>query len=408
MHGSDEMNRVVASSNRLFDRIVRPEIRIMGRALSAYRFCGYVGLVSGTMLMLGLASVQGLDAWIILFLVLAAVLTFLAQAMATKIITGDEDLVYYRHEIAVLAVTALLLWVLRQPILPYLETTLLGVGLFLACGRIGCLLVGCCYGRPSIWGASYRPEHAAAGFPDYYVGIRLWPSQAIESLWVFAIVGIGAWMVLDRQPAGAALGWYIVAYDVGRFFFEFRRGDPDRPYWAGYSEAQWISLLLTAVVVAGEWGGWLPFVPWHFLALAAILATIVVATIVVVAARRLGRGIESDVLHPRHVQQFAAALAQVTARAGARGAAAPNTIPLAETALGIRVSAGELRAGSVRIFSISRANGALDETTARRLADLILRLRRLAGPGQIIRGTGNTYHLLVRENIDSGSGQFIS
>lgn len=88
-------------------------------------------------------------------LVMAASFTFLALAMAAKIVPGKETLVYYQHEIAVM-ITATFLWrMLRQPVLCYLDVTILGVGLFLAFGRVGCLMVGCCHGRPSPWGVCY-------------------------------------------------------------------------------------------------------------------------------------------------------------------------------------------------------------------------------------------------------------
>ena len=70
--------------------------------------------------------------------------------------TGEERIIYYRHEIAVMVVAALLLWLLRQPLLPYLDVTILGIGMFLTCGRMGCFMVGCCHGRPHDWGVCYR------------------------------------------------------------------------------------------------------------------------------------------------------------------------------------------------------------------------------------------------------------
>lgn len=107
-----------------------------------------------------------------------AVIIFLGMVMATKIITGEERLSYCDHEIVIMVVAALFLWLTHQPILFYLDITILGIGTFLFCGRIGCLMVGCCHGRPYHWGVCYRPEHAAVGFPPYYVGVRLFPIQA--------------------------------------------------------------------------------------------------------------------------------------------------------------------------------------------------------------------------------------
>ena len=252
------------------DRIVRPTIDVHRRSLSAFQVCGVTGLALAVLLALGLVSSRGLSPWVMAALVGTAVATFFVVAFATKIVRGEEQLVYYHHELAVMGMTAVALSILRQPVLAYLDATILGVGLFLACGRVGCFMVGCCHGRPHRWGVCYGHDHAQAGFPTYLVGVRLFPIQLVEALLAATIVAVGSAMVLRGQPAGSALAWYVVAYDVGRFCLEFRRGDPGRPYYRGFSEAQWISLALTwAVVVAGALGI-LPAASWHVVAAAAL------------------------------------------------------------------------------------------------------------------------------------------
>src|SRR5947209_3943111 len=217
--------------NRALDALARPEVVVLGRPRSAFKLCGYVGLACAVVLGLALAAQTGLRLWAAALLVPSSALTFLALALATKIIAGGERLVYYHQEVAVITVAGLLLWLLRQPVLPYLDATALSVGAFLSCGRVGCLMVGCCHGRPHRWGVRYGAGHAAAGFARYYVGVRLFPVQAVESLWALYVVAAGGVMVLSGRPAGSALAWYAVAYDAGRFCFEFMRGDPERPYF---------------------------------------------------------------------------------------------------------------------------------------------------------------------------------
>src|SRR5262249_13303963 len=43
--------------------------------------------------------------------------------MATKIIAGEEQFIYYYHEIAVIIVATIALWLLRQPTLTFLDAT---------------------------------------------------------------------------------------------------------------------------------------------------------------------------------------------------------------------------------------------------------------------------------------------
>src|SRR5205814_352454 len=151
----------------------------------------------------------------------------------------------------------------HRPVLPYLDVTILGIGAFLACGRVGCLMVGCCHGRPSAWGICYRDEHVGEGFAPYLIGVRLFPIQAIESLWVLLVVIVGAMFVLEGRPPGTALAWLTIAYGAARFGFEFARGGADRPYTLGFSQAQWLSLWLMLALIAAEVAGRIAFAAWH-------------------------------------------------------------------------------------------------------------------------------------------------
>jgi hypothetical protein len=261
--------------NTALDRLVRPEIHFLSRSWSSFQVCGSTGLAFAFLLSMGLVLARGLSPWTMVAITLAASATFLALAMLTKVLTGEERLTYYYHMIVVLITTGLLLMLLRQPVLPYLDITLLGVGVFLAFGRVGCLMVGCCYGRPSSNGVCYRSEHAEAGFTGV-VGARLLPIQAIESLWVGLIVLVGCAQVLDGAPAGTALAWYVMTYALGRFCFEFLRGDLERPYALGFSEAQWTSLAMTGLMGGLELTGQLPRHAWQ-IALAALILLAMVA-----------------------------------------------------------------------------------------------------------------------------------
>ena len=191
--------------NSCLDKLVRPEVRVYTRSLSAFHICGFTGLALAIIFALTLTIHLDLSLWVIGGIIGIAMLTFLTLAMVTKIITGEEQLIYYHHEIAILIASAVFLKVINHPLLPYLDVTILGVGIFLACGRLGCLMGGCCHGRPHRWGVRYRKEHADAGFTHYYVGVRLFPIQAVESIWVLMLVIVGSIIVLGRQAPGESL-----------------------------------------------------------------------------------------------------------------------------------------------------------------------------------------------------------
>jgi Prolipoprotein diacylglyceryl transferase len=373
--------------NTRLDQLVGPELRLRNRGWSAFHVCGYTGLALAVALSMILVTHRGLSPWVMGGVVVSAVASFFALALLTKIITGKEDLVYYRHEIAAVLVATGFLRLIHQPILAYLDPTILGVGTFLVCGRVGCLMVGCCHGRPYNFGVRYRAEHATNGFPSCLVGVRLFPIQLVESVFVFGIVAVGTVLVWRGEPPGTGLATYVTAYAVGRFCFEFLRGDRERPYIGGFSEAQWSSVLLLGVVAVAEGAGALPGEPWH----APVLPGLVLAA-VVVAARRLSRLADDAVLRPDHLIEVAEALDWA-----ARRPARVGGVEVWQTSFGLRISGATIETDRERIqqYTLSRENG-LTADSARALARLIARLRHPVSSTELIQGNQDVFHVLVR------------
>lgn len=85
-----------------------------------------------------------------------------------------------------------------------------------AMGRIGCLLGGCCYGKPSGWGVVYQ-----AGTPAYeaYGATRLFPVPAAEAALLFILLLVI--LAIGRN----AVSIYFIGYSIIRFSLEFLRGD---------------------------------------------------------------------------------------------------------------------------------------------------------------------------------------
>ena len=386
------------SFNNYLDNLVRPQVHIRNQTWATFQLCGYIGLALAILLTMTLVMYWGLSPWIMAGIVLTAVSILLGLTMVTKIIRGEERIINYHHQIAVLVTTAILLWFLGQPILPYLDITMIGVGLFIACGRIGCLMNGCCHGQPHCWGVCYRTEYIATGFTRYLIGVRLFPIQAIESLWVFFIVLVGSAFVLIGRPPGEALTWYIVGYSVGRFFFESMRGDPERPYYWGYSEPQWISVIVLILVVAAELTNFLPFHLWHIGAAVFLIGIIIVVTI----KRRLQKTMKHQLLHPHHIREVAKVIEQtpnLTKQSPivSRQKSTPGDIHVGYTSLGIQISTGKIEntAGDITHYTLSCQNRIMAEEAARTLAELILQLKHSSGPSEIVRGNQGVYHLLI-------------
>jgi len=380
----------------ILEKTLRPRVRLRGMHGSAFQFCGYMGVVVAIVLAMILVSRVGLSYSTMSGIIGTAVATFFGLVMATKIITAEERIIYYHHEIAVVIMAALFLRMTHKPPLPYLDITILGIGTFLTFGRIGCLMVGCCHGRPYRWGVRYGQEHADAGFPNYLVGVRLFPIQAVESLWVLCTVAVGTYFVWTGRPPGTALAWYVITYDVGRFASEFARGDADRSYWFGFSQPQWLSLLLTGGIALTELAGILPLSRWHIASFLLLIAIMIGVSL----RRHFGGTSEFELLHPRHIRQIASAM-RILNGAGYAGNAPPTTrgiVPMACTSLGVRISAGKIDQERERIYhyTISGVDRPISEKAAKGLASTIRYLNGPEGSERLIAGNKGVYHLLIR------------
>ena len=292
---------------------------------------GLVGLAAAVAVALGMCSTRGLSLSAEIAIIAVSIAVFLALAFATKAVTGAEALIYYHHEIAVLCAAAGVAALLGAPILGHLDATALGLGAFLAFGRIGCLSAGCCHGRPGCTeGVSYgRCQHVAAGFPGYLCGVTILPVQALEAVAAAGLVLAGLVLIPDRP--GAAFGFYVSGYAVIRFGLELLRGDPRACTGTGCPRR------------SGPRCSWLwrsrrsrPPASVPGLALHAICAAALVLAIPL-AVRR-----PRELLDPRHIRELA----------GRLPAPRPGAPRVTTTSLGVQVSVG--MTGDVAHVTLSR------------------------------------------------------
>jgi hypothetical protein len=374
-------------------------LRALRGTVPTFQLCGYTGFALGLLQSMILVRYLGLSPWTQLGITGVIILTFYVLMMATKILAGREIIIYYHHEIAVVATTVLFLRILRQPALPYLDVTVLGIGLFLACGRLGCLMVGCCHGRPCRWGVTYSNDHAREGFPDYLVGVRLFPIQAVESVFALGLVASGIGVIMKGWSPGTAFGLYVLCYAIGRFCFEFVRGDAARPYIWGFSEAQWTSLLAAISESLAEYAGLLPHYRWHQAVPLLLLCAMV--TVKVWRDRRQA----FHWIHPQHIREIAEAiqlaegdLSPAGQRLALSFAPESNVIHIAQTSLGLRISGGGLSRGTqhVRYYCLSHANGPLPAASAFRVGTLIGHLRHSCRPFELVPGQAGVFHAIFR------------
>ena len=140
-------------------------------------------------------------------------------------------------------------WYMRRHTLPVWTTCdafAPGIVLGQAVGRIGCLMAGCCYGRPTElpWGITFTNTLAAAnvGTP---LEVSLHPTQLYES--GAALLILGFLLLYERRGhsfPGRTFWTYLLLYPTARFFIEFYRGDPRGTVFDVLSTSQFVSALL--------------------------------------------------------------------------------------------------------------------------------------------------------------------
>jgi len=101
-----------------------------------------------------------------------------------------------------------------------------------AIGRIGCLLNGCCFGKPSLWGIYFEAHEAT-----------LIPTQLYSSLALLLIFIILRLAQAKAHRQGEVFFLYLLLYSLKRFFIEFYRDD-NPPVIYGLSLFQLLSLLV--------------------------------------------------------------------------------------------------------------------------------------------------------------------
>lgn len=116
-------------------------------------------------------------------------------------------------------------------------------------GRIGCLLVGCCFGVAE--GQSCLDGHFVydGSFAVKYLdGTMRLPVPLMESMFLIALAALLLIVLMKNKHRGTVTALYLILYAIWRFVIEYFRGDEVRGIYGALSTSQWISL---AILVAG-------------------------------------------------------------------------------------------------------------------------------------------------------------
>lgn len=128
----------------------------------------------------------------------------------------------------------------------YMDIAVTCVPIIIFFVRVGCFLVGCCYGKPTDFfiHLTFNDPSSTAG--HFHLGESLHATQLY-----FMLNAVVMWAVVlltykYRTFYGQVLSVFMIYYGVTRFFIEFLRGDEDRGIWLnGMLSTGQITMLFT-------------------------------------------------------------------------------------------------------------------------------------------------------------------
>lgn len=115
------------------------------------------------------------------------------------------------------------------PVWRFLDLAAPYVALGHAIGRIGCLLNGCCYGKPAAWGIVLPSLDTPVHPTQVYM--------SLTQLIIFVLLKTGA---SRNFRDGQIFVWYLLLSSIDRFVIEFFRAD--HLLYAGFSIFQYVCL----------------------------------------------------------------------------------------------------------------------------------------------------------------------
>ena len=154
--------------------------------------------------------------------------------------------VFYGGLIAAVVVALLYLRRHKLPLWTTTDVFAPGIALGHVIGRLGCLMAGCCFGKPASvpWAITFRDPAALAnvGTP---LGVPLHPTQLYEAgAEALILVFLLAFERRGRPFPGRTFWGYMLLYGISRFVIEFYRGDSRGMVFDVLSTSQFVSVIL--------------------------------------------------------------------------------------------------------------------------------------------------------------------
>jgi|GEM_PF-1956871 len=372
------------------EKIPRPFLNLRFKVVAAYHFFGITGIVTACITPLILGLILNLSLLTLSILLATSALLTWAYIKLTILITKKDAVVFFNYFLTLLTGSFLVLRIMNQPVLVYMDIMIVGAGLLFAFGRIGCFMAGCCYGKPSLKGIRYDKHHKKNGFPRLLLRVRLLPVQLIESAWLFGITTVSIVIVFSTQAPGMALSTFLILLALGRLMLEFFRGDLLRPYKRGVSQAQWTSLVMLGLTLSLQIAGILPFQSWQSFILVSFL--ILLITFVLRSKNVSLRSLFSA----RHIHEIAEVF-EIFKRGSLIPASTQKAVHLRKTSLNIQLSENYIPLKdrtTLYHITLSSLDTPFHYRQAEGLSQYMVSLHKQAGMHVLLPDHDNIYHLL--------------
>lgn len=130
----------------------------------------------------------------------------------------------------------------------------IALGIFIT--KMGCLLGGCCYGKPAgvAWAVEFPPGSLAAS--AYGTPHLVHPTQLYEGLAGLALLGVILAVQSRKVFEGQLFLTLGILYTTVRFLNDFVRGDSREGFLWNLTQTQALSIALGSVAVALFWVRW--------------------------------------------------------------------------------------------------------------------------------------------------------
>ncbi len=205
----------------------------------AYREARQRGLKASLVTDLGFYLILGAILGARFFYILFNIQDFISNPLAI-IQFWKGGLVFFGGAILSIAIGWWYLRRKKQPFWSWTDAFAPGIAAGQALGRVGCLMAGCCYGKPSQapWAITFKNPDSLAP-----LHLPLHPTQIYHSL--AGLITFIALLVLKPylKKDGQLFSFFLVFYGIFRVTIEFFRGD-FRDYLGPLSITQWGAILM--------------------------------------------------------------------------------------------------------------------------------------------------------------------